>query len=157
MSGTCKECANDLAGKVEIETGICTTCLSLRSLQLDKLNADAGQLQRKLDLVQKDLDAANEKIKKYEQLMRAETQGVMAADRGVPMNQNPYPDGTELCVMWLNGWQAVETRRVSGRTLAAVKWAVEALDVVNQLALAAEQGEISGKVSTVQGKLAEQL
>lgn len=152
MESRCKNCTLLLSSNVEKETEYCFDCIK----KIVKHEGDADNQRIELNELLKRSEQENSILKsqneKFLSLMKAEMEGVSAADRGFPEEQNPYPDG-EMCVMWLNGHQSVETRRRTAQASAVIGWASQSLATIQELAKGYGQPEISDKIETVVEKL----
>ena len=142
-----------LVSKIENHTGKCLNCIEFDIARIADLEVKNHELDVELDQLRKRVVEADQKVALFQSFMRAETEGTRAAMDAMPENQNPYEAGTEQCVMWLNGWQAVETRRQAAKAMSVVTWAITNLSHVEELAAGYGLGEIKEKVGQVVSKL----
>lgn len=142
-----------LGSRLEQRAMMCLACIEVKLAKQAELEVENHDLKVKADQADRRAIEAEQQVARVKAFLRAETEGVKSASEGMPESQNPYKEGDELCVMWLNGWQSVQTRRAAGQAMAVVTWAIENLSHVNELAAGYGNAEISGKVSTITDKL----
>jgi hypothetical protein len=142
-----------LGSKIENHTGLCLACVEVKIARIAELEV----IEHKYKVEHEELVNANavliERVQKFQSMMKAEVEGVSAANNGMTEEQNPYPDGDELCVMWLNGHQSVETRRRTAQAMAVIDWSNTCLQTIQELARGYGQLEIADKIGTVVQKL----
>lgn len=142
-----------LGSRLEQRTSMCLACIEMKLARQADMEVENHDLKVKADLAGRRADEAERQVARVKSLLRAETEGVQAASDGMPETQNPYKEGDELCVMWLNGWQSVQTRRAAGQAMAVVTWATQNLAHIDELASGYGNTEISDKVKLINEKL----
>jgi len=112
---------------------------------MSKLQNDAASLFSQLEFQKKQNSM-------FEQLMAAERNGVTAAERGLPEDQNPHVVDSNEHVMWLAGWTAIDTRRRGLQAHAVMVWSGGVLESIIELAKGYDQTEIAVKLEVVTSK-----
>lgn len=142
-----------LVSGIEQRAGMCLTCVEVRLSKIMEYETQYMRMKMDKEVAENKVKDAEAKVARVQAMLKAETEGVIAASNCLPETQNPYKEGDELCVMWLNGWQGVETRRSAGQAMAVVVWALQNLNHVKELALGYGHGEIGDKLGLVISKL----
>jgi len=104
-----------------------------------------------------ELEKLTAKCKQYESYLRAESLGLMAAQNGDSLEENPYaedanPDERGL---WFAGWNAADTHRLALRANACMTWSIGSLESIAEIARGNGQEEIDAKLQVVITKFRE--
>lgn len=85
----------------------------------------------------------------------AERMGLEASKKGFEESQNPYilAQAPAEHASWLSGWTHGELLRRTEQAISVISWAVDTLEIVNQIAEGNGQKEISDKIFLVMEKL----
>ena len=149
----CLSCESLLVSGAEQRHHLCMAHLEVKIAKQMEMEVEVHDLKVAVDRLKRDKEDSDQNVAKVQKLLKAETEGIMAADRGISETDNPYPDGDECCAMWLNGWQSVETRRITSQAIAVIRWSTQSLDTIQELARGYGQQEISDKIDVIRQKL----
>ena len=145
----CVHCGVDTVSAMELRLNLCLTCIERRTADYVNQIGIKDSVLIENDKLKKLLDVSNKKAELYEGFMKAERAGNIAAENGLPEDQNPYPAGTDENIMWLAGWTTIDTRRKSLQAAAVLSWSVDSLFVISELAHGYDQHEIAAKLDVV--------
>lgn len=149
---TC-ECKENLVSSVEIENNLCFLCISKKLAKFKELSEECSELRTKIVSLEKKLADSSDLYNDLKSLIDAENNGWIAAERNLPLTQNPHNDLSKQSIMWLNGWNSYDSNRNMKKAVSVLKWSIDNLDHVSELAKGYNQEEIFTKLKFVVEKL----
>lgn len=148
----CKDCNRPLVSKVEAKLTRCFECMVKINLEFDSLKESSLSNQGEIKESGIKLERATDLFEKFQRMMSAENVGKQASNNGFDASQNPFDD-EQLKAMWMNGWQSEEVRREAAQAVSVLKWSIQNLKHIEELALGYNQHEIATKVNFLLSKL----
>lgn len=153
MTSTCETCSSALISKSEQEALHCTPCMISFAKKWKEIIQDRTDLTSKII----DLSAVVNKLQKSVDcnaaLIEIEYSGRQAAIRGTSENDNPYLEGSDEHIFWLNGWCQEHVILQLSELRSVVRWAISCMILVQEIS----DNEVSGKIDTIVQKLAARL
>jgi len=149
----CLSCDSSLNSSFEERNNYCVLCIEGKLKLLESHVQEIQFLVNENKKIKEDSKLKDEKVTEITRLLQAETQGIESARVGLSDEHNPFTPGNQDHVMWLSGWQSVDTRRRTEQSIAVLRWSTQMLDSVRELALGYDKTEIADKVQTVLEKL----
>jgi len=104
-----------------------------------------------------ELEQLRTKVKQYEDFLKAESLGLVAAQEGLSESVNPYSVDTDERALWFAGWNAADTHRLALRANACMTWAIGSLESIAEIARGNGQDEINSKLQIVVTKFQEYI
>jgi hypothetical protein len=150
---SCSSCTAKLVGRVEAICDLCSQCIVKAVAERVDLARMYDDLQAKNELLEREVLLAKNNMRRQSQLLMIESNGRDAVMRGLALDENPHDDEQER-IMWAHGWSSADCREKLTQVDLVLRWAVEALDIVGQVAAGTGNTEITEKVGNVREKLA---
>lgn len=162
MNDKCERCQADLVGNLEKAVRSCSDCIKvIAQEEVRDLHADKEASTKRIMELSQELETVKKKLIRYEELRKAEVEGITAAQRGLDDKEDPYHrdlpgSNDDLSTMWLAGHAQGSAASSIQKLGAMMLWAVNSLLTIEELVLAYHP-ETAVKIQTIRQKLMDHL
>jgi hypothetical protein len=141
---------------VEVQLETCINCFHKVNESLREEKSKREKAENKLMETLSALDFVTKKFDSLNEIVMDIHAGEYASEKGFPESQNPYEQGSTRYTSWMCGWGNNEAFRMAKQVLSVIKWSVDSLELICQIARASDDatgGDVVAKLETVISKL----